>query len=176
MCSSCFHGSCVFGEQGNFTCDCQALYSGNQCTYRSGLLYFELPLSIVLLLLCILLGRHLAFKVCDKLQFRDGDHKEFDFPRVFEPRGHNVSIFSWIGVWTGPTVKGLPSPSWPKTLVAIFLIYFMELFVWVQLTAVVFLPTIPWPQASQPFSKVSCTSGNMILVFTVDLYCYFLHV
>lgn len=156
MCSGCFHGLCVSGEAGRSVCECQALYSGNQCTYRSGLLYFELPLSIVLLLLCVILGRHLAYKVCSMLQFRDGDHDEFDFPRAFEFRS-NVTLFrSWIGVWTGPTEKGPPSPSWPRTLVAIFVIYVLELIGWVQLIALAFLPIIPWPQASQSLSKVLC--------------------
>lgn len=166
MCNSatCFHGECVAQQTSPASvdvCACKTLYAGAQCSFRNGNLYFEVPLACTCILLLLVMGVRVAEKAKRMLSFPETSKDCFAFPRAFvrSERASAGFVSQCIGVWTGDTTKGVPIRKKVKEhmlenmlmLTAIVL----ELVMWLQVTAIAFLPVVPWPSPSKNTADVS---------------------
>ncbi|RLN87949.1 hypothetical protein BBJ28_00006970 [Nothophytophthora sp. Chile5] len=157
----CLHGVCVVEAVGKTTfecCQCDALYSGSQCSSRDAMAYFEAPLACASILVLLVVGVFLTNKAIALLRFSEDENDEFDFPREWEASlESSLSARLLRGEWSGPTQKGLPWKPAKHHLTEntlITLVVLLDLVQWVQLTALSFLPVVPWPASSRGIAKL----------------------
>lgn len=157
-------------------CVCHAMYSGAQCLERTQLQSFELPLASAAILCAMVFGVWMTRRVRAFLTFADAPSDAFAFPRRWtreddevgdeSPRVWTRRWHGWVGSWVGPTVKGIPwkSRQHAKENLLISLVCALELVPWIQHTAIVFLPVVPWPPTT---SKPIATLLRLSLLYPV---------
>ncbi|KAJ8552244.1 hypothetical protein ON010_g10302 [Phytophthora cinnamomi] len=157
----CLHGDCVVEAEDGAAyecCRCYAMYDGAQCSFRKEMLYWELPVACALMLILLGVGAFVTGRVIAWLRFSQAKQDTFAFPRQWETLA-DQSFGSRLlpGKWSGPTRKGLPTkPAKHHIVENIFVVIavFMELVPWVQLTALSFLPVVPWPKSSRGVAEI----------------------
>ncbi|EGZ23934.1 hypothetical protein PHYSODRAFT_482009 [Phytophthora sojae] len=157
----CLHGDCVVEAEDGAAyerCRCYAMYDGVQCSFRRELLYWELPLAIAMMLVLLGVGAFVTGRAIEWLRFPQAKQDTFAFPRRWENlTGKSFGARLLRGKWSGPTRKGLPTkPARHHIIENIFVVIatFMELVQWVQLTALSFLPVVPWPKSSRGVAEI----------------------
>jgi hypothetical protein len=157
----CLHGECVVAAADGAVfehCRCAAAYSGAQCSFRKELLFWELPVACVLMLVLLGVGVLATGRAVAWLRFSQAKQDAFAFPRRWE-RLMSQSIGARLlrGKWSGPTRKGLPTKPAKGHIVEnalIVLVVMLEFIPWVQLTALTFLPVVPWPKSSRGVAEI----------------------
>lgn len=155
----CLHGDCVVEAANGAAyehCQCHAMYSGSQCGFRKEMLYWELPVACMLMLILLGVGVLVTGKTLAWLRFKRAKQDPFTFPRKWKS-GQSFEGPLLRGQWSGPTRKGLPIKPAKHHVVEnslIFVVVFLELVQWVQLTALSFLPVVPWPKASRGVAEI----------------------
>ncbi|KAL4175922.1 hypothetical protein KRP22_000880 [Phytophthora ramorum] len=157
----CLHGTCVVEAVDGAAyahCRCDAMYSGSQCSFRGQLLYWELPVTIVLMLLLLGVGVLVIGKALMWLRFSPAKQDVFTFPRRWSALPErSIGTQLLRGKWSGPTRKGLPIKPAKRHLLEnalIVIVAFLDLVPWIQLTALCFLPVVPWPKASRGVAEL----------------------
>ena len=158
---TCFFGNCTLqatsGGATKEVCVCDPLYGNRQCSFRNGILYFEVPLAYVLLLGVLVVGLRLHDRAIQLLRFEQAEQDDFEFPRDFECTQRNLGVLTpFVGTWTGPTEKHLPLKN--QGLLArafILMAMLMEVVSWAQIAATCFLPIVPWSSTAQVTTNVS---------------------
>ncbi|RLN88003.1 hypothetical protein BBJ28_00003874 [Nothophytophthora sp. Chile5] len=136
--------------------------SATNCRYchtsRDAVAYFEVPLACASILVFLVIGVFLTSKAVALLRFSGDENDAFDFPREWEASlESSLSARLLRGAWSGPTQKGLPWKPAKRHLMEnmlITLVVLLELVQWVQLTALSFLPVVPWPASSRGMAKL----------------------
>ncbi|OWZ21309.1 hypothetical protein PHMEG_0004169 [Phytophthora megakarya] len=153
----CLHGDCVVETANGAAyeyCRCYEMYSGSQCSFRMELLYWELPVACVVMLILLGVSVLVTGKTLAWLRFSREKHDPFGFPRRWKTSFRaNLMRGRWIGV----THKGLPTKpgnhyTFENSLIV--LVVLLEIVPWVQLTALSFLPVVPWPKASRRVAEL----------------------
>lgn len=163
----CLHGVCVtdVAATGGQRCECHALYTGAQCGRRSGNALFELPLALVLLLALLLVGLRVAECATAALRFPEDSARDgFAFPRRFErtTRWTRLGVLrAFVGSWVTPDESPARRSCFrsgsahvlENLLVA--LVIALEVVLWLQVTAVAFMPVVPWSTDATNTAKVA---------------------
>ncbi|KAE8984834.1 hypothetical protein PR002_g22819 [Phytophthora rubi] len=157
----CLHGDCIVEAENGAAferCRCYAMYDGAQCSFRKEMLYWELPMAIGLMLVLLGVGLFVTGRTIEWLRFPQAKHDTFAFPRKLKTMT-NQSLGARLlrGKWSGPARKGLPTkPAKQHIIENVFVVItvFMELVQWVQLTALSFLPVVPWPKSSRGVAEI----------------------
>lgn len=164
---ACFHGACVAANGSSKalqTCECEELFAGAQCSFRNGNLLLEAPLACVLVLSLAIMGLRVTDQALCMLRFPESASDFFAFPRIFEPTEKRAlaMVSSYVGTWAGEAKKGLGFKSVmtkgdvrhviENVLLVVAVV--LELVLWLQVTAVAFLPVVPWPSAASSTAKV----------------------
>ncbi|KUF85087.1 hypothetical protein AM587_10005296 [Phytophthora nicotianae] len=157
----CLHGDCLVEAVNGAAyehCQCYAMYSGSQCSFRGELLYWELPVACAMMLILLGIGAIVTGRTLEWLRFQQAKRDPFTFPRNWKD-SPGLSFLDQLlrGKWAGPTRKGLPTkPARGHILenAFIFILIFLEFLPWIQVVALAFLPVVPWPKESRRIAEI----------------------
>jgi hypothetical protein len=151
---ACLYGTCTStatDKTVNQVCVCHELYAGSQCGYRNGLLYFELPLASVVVFAVVVMGLRISDTAWTLLRLPESKQDCFAFPRTFVQAKRVGSHLRFpVGTWEGPPQERISlSKHRPVTRALIVLVVLLELLPFTQMTAIAFMPIVPWPTNSK---------------------------
>lgn len=175
--SLCLHGTCTTDSStGLPRCECDALYTGAQCSVRSGNQLFEIPLACVLVFALMLVGQRVADKALATLRFPESERDMFAFPRRFKCTQRSLGFVSkYVGTWSADDdtakVRGIAFRKGRQHILAnlfIVVAIALELVPWLQIAALAFLPAVPWSTTSRSTAQVRRSLRCCVCVHRIE--------